>query len=771
MLVKKRDSKIVNFNEESIRLRLYHIDPSFDPDFVIKTFIKNIYDSKKIINTYEIDNEICTILNTNFNQNKKNMEMLDKLYISNFLLRMGDISFKTFYNNNKHKLMSEFYDFIEENIEILNNLVLNADHYIFKYLGFKVLEENYLMRDVENNIVETPMIMFMRVAIFSSNKDLSFLQKIYNSLINFDIILGTPVLYNALIKNQNQIASCYLQSIYDSSLENIMDHIKTSSLIASSSGGIGINISNVTMNYSMDQIIPFFNDIRQNIKQNGKRNGNIALYLDIWCKGIEQFIYKKSVHHDNSYKDLFFGIMINDLFMERVLKNEDWSLFNPKDVPLLYSKDSYGKVFTSRYLEYENDKNIERTKINSFNLYNMINNAKLISGNPYCIYSDTVNEMSNENHMGIIRCSNLCTEIMQYSSDDHLAVCILGSLGVNKMYTYKENKKVVDYEKIKYNVTLLTILLNNILDINQFSTSMKNKNSKESRNNKNHEAFESRNIGIGIRGLGDLFLNLNLSFDSQDSKDINKKIFEYIYYYSLQTSSQLSLKNGESKNYKNSLISKNKLHIDHYDNVFTSLDWKTLREEIKENGLRNNLLTALMPTSSTSQITHTTESFEPIELLYTKQLISGNFVYVHPVLFDIIPSEEWKEVMQLILENRGSIQNIDKPYFTEDIKLKLRTVYEISQFNTLQMAIDRSPYIDQSQSFNLYIKDHNLQTLLLLGIKAWEGKMKTGNYYVRTPPAFEPIQYTTNNKVKKNNIKNEDNNKDVCSMGCESCSA
>lgn len=744
----------------------------FDFTDILKEFEKNVYNVNRIMTSYDIDNELCMILLNKFTIIKNSNRILKLLYISNFLknikkLKKGtegpdrkqseEYNFEDFYFSNKNIIKKEYHCFIESNMKILNDLVLSKNNYIFDYIGFKVMEDKYLLRNDSNIIIETPIILFMRVSIQLCNYNIDFLTELFENITNFNIMFSTPILYNSLIKDNNQLASCYLQTIQSDSFDNIFRHIKCAGNIAGKSGGNGINITNAIANHDMHNIIPFFDLIRQKITQKNKRNGSIALYLDVWSKDVEKFIYLKSTHNSVNYQDLFFGLMINDVFMERVSKNSTWSLFNPKDVPMLYDKESFGNKFTELYEKYEKDQSIPRKIVNAFELFNDIGNAKLLSGTPYIIFSDRCNEYSNENHIGIIRCSNLCTEIMEVSDDNRVAVCILGSLGLNNMWKTGDSqspegprKRVIDYKKIKYCTNLLTKALNNMIDVCEYADTLDTKT-----RSKEHEFLKTRSIGIGVRGLGDLFINLGLPFEDKKSFENNKKIFEHIYFSALETSCELSKLDKPYPLFEGSQVHRGILHIDHFKNQtkIESDNWNNLRNNIKVYGIRNSLLVALMPTATTAQITNTSESFEPPQLIYSKQLLNGNFTYIHPKLYEIISDKNWNYCIEKIIKNNGSVQNLSSRYMSVENKKLLKNVYEISQSNLVEMSIQRAPYIDQSQSLNLYSNDSNIMDFLGWMFKAWKGGLKTGNYYLRIKPGYDPIQYSN------------------CTEDCESCTA
>lgn len=729
MKVIKRSGAIEDFNITEIINRILNIDPNFNLTLLLPKIYSNIYIENRIIKTSLIDTKICDLLNSSSIIHPHFGVLVKKLYISN-LIRMCPKNFNDYYLIIRFYMKPEYTEFIDKNISYIESLLVEEDNYKFTYMAVKILEENYLFK-VNNEVIETPILLFMRTAIQLCNQDLELLKEIYTAMIEFKLLFSTPTLYNSCLK-VNQLSACYLQTLMPygngNELESLFDLLKESALIASTGGGIGVNLSQ----YNVLDCLPFFNDITNTIKQSNKRRASIAIYLDIWHKDIKEFISMRShINGQNqTYDKLFSGVMIPDIFMKRLKNNEYWTLLDPKVCPKLFT--THSNEFENAYLEYE--KKYPNNKIRSLELLNLLNSKRIETGVPYVIFRDTVNQFSNENNIGIIQNSNLCSEIMQVANEN-TAVCNLCSLGLNYFFDGEFNFK--EFQRV---IRIAVKAVNVMVDKSHYPYN-------------NVQAKKTRAVGIGVRGLADLFISLKLPFTSTKAQDLNKLIFEHLYYYSLDESSNLAKIHGSYEFFNNSNASKGILHVDHYKTELT-LDWDSLKDKIISNGLRNSLLVALMPTATTSLITNSTESFEPItELTYVKQIISGNFQYIHPKLNEYLDKDNIKE----IILNKGSIQDLNV-----DVELKelFKTVYEIPQELLVKMAIDRAPFIDQSQSLNLYFREVNHKEITQLLIDAWKGKLKTASYYIRTK-AIQPKIYSRD--LKKNSNKKE--------YECMSCSS
>lgn len=640
--------------------------------------------------------------------------------------------------------------------------------YIYNYSSFNILKD-YLMKNENGEIIETPQYMFMRTAfaICMPEKDdfvfIDHCKRIYYDLSVKNYIHGSPTLYNAGRK-KNQMSSCFLLN-YSPSDDSIFYRIEN---ILMMEGGIGLAVHKLTKNQFFP-VIKKLNDIVENIHKNKKtiRPGSITIYMEVWNINIIDFINLRRNLNDSEDKksrNIFTALWIPNLFMRRVMDDEEWTLMDPEKNPLL--DEFYGLEFINMYRNYE-IVNLGCKKIRARELWENILKIQIENGLPFLCFKDTINNNSLQNHLGVIKCSNLCTEIMQYCSDNETAVCNLASISLPSIVIrdFLNNNSVskklkLDYRKLYRLTKDLVKNLNYIIDNNYYP------DSQSKYNNLHH-----RPIGIGVQGFADLLMILKLPFDSIESKEINKNIFKIIYYAALNESCELARIDGTFQSYKNSPYSKGIINTSHFsleekienemvNNLF--LDWKNLKKKIKIFGLRNSLMTTVMPTVSTSQIIGNYDSIEPISNnIYIRRTISGEYIILNKYLIDYLESINlWnRETYEIILRDSGSVKNLN---ITNEFKNIFKNIWEISDDILLQYAIDRLPYIDQSQSLNIYMTDPTIEDLHRHHMIAWGNEIKTSMYYLRTKPTNRAIPFTLDKNVF--NIKTEE--QEECCMSC-----
>jgi ribonucleoside-diphosphate reductase alpha chain len=641
----------------------------------------------------------------------------------------------------KAQLISDsVHEVIHTHKDRLDAAIVHHRDYEYDYFGFKTLERSYLMR-INGKVAERPQHMLMRVAIGIHMDDIDAAIETYNLMSEKWFTHATPTLFNAGTPKP-QLSSCFLLTMQDDSISGIFDTLKQCAEISQSAGGIGLSIHNIRAtgsyirgtNGTSNGIIPMlrvFNDTARYVDQGGgKRKGAFAIYLEPWHADIFEFLElrKNNGKEELRARDLFLALWTNDLFMERVKENTTWSLFCPNEAPGLC--DAYGDSFRNLYLKYEQEGRARRT-VKAQELWFRILDSQIESGTPYMLFKDHANEKSNQKNLGTIRSSNLCTEIMEYTSKDEVAVCNLASINLSKFVD--NQSKTFDFQKL-YDITyIVTKNLNKIIDINYYPVP------EAERSNKRH-----RPIGLGVQGLADAFLMLRHAFDSEEARILNKNIFETIYYAALCASKDLAIAEGTYETYPGSPISQGIFQFDMWGVTPSDRwNWESLRSEVMTSGVRNSLLLAPMPTASTSQILGNNECFEPYTSnIYKRRTLSGEFVVVNKhLLKDLNELGLWSDDMKnAILANNGSIQSIEG--IPQDIKELYKTVWEIKQKSIIEMAADRGAYIDQSQSLNIHMEDVNYGKLSSMHFYAWEKGLKTGMYYLRTRPAVDPIKFT-----------------------------
>ncbi|MBT4645303.1 MAG: ribonucleoside-diphosphate reductase subunit alpha [Pelagibacteraceae bacterium] len=673
-------------------------------------------------------------------------------------------------------LREDYYNKVMASAEDIESIIDYDRDYNFDYFAFTTLVRAYLLK-FENKTIERPQDLWMRVALTVSGENFNFdkVKKTYESLSNGYYTHATPTLFNSGLKMQ-QLSSCFLIGMEDDSIEGIFNTIKDCALISKTAGGIGMHAHNIrgsgsrikSTNGKSNGLIPFlkiFNETAKSVDQGGgKRKGSFAVYLEPWHADIEQFLElrKNTGAEEFRARDLFYALWIPDLFMKRVEEDLDWTLMSEHECPGL--SDTYGEEFVKLYEKYEKEIPYLE-KIKARDLMSKIIEAQIETGQPYMLYKDSINNKSNQKNIGVIKSSNLCAEIVEYSDKTETSVCNLASIALPKFIKNSKNKKnkEYDYNALYQTAKLATKNLDEVIDINFYPTN------KTKTSNSKH-----RPIGLGIQGLADVFFELEIGYDSDEAKEINKLIFETIYFGALEASNELAKDKGAYSTFKGSPLSEGKFQFDMWDSKPSNMwDWDTLKEKIKKDGVRNSLTTACMPTASTGIILGNTETFQiQTSNIYKRQTLSGEFLLVNRHLVKALSKRNlWNKEMRdkIILEN-GSVQNISN--FPENLKETYKTVWETSQKSVIDMAADRAPFIDQTQSMNLWLSSPTFGKVNSMHMYAWKRGLKTGMYYLRSRSAVDAVKVTVSSeKVAKDDfIKSQivDNNEPE---ECLTCSA
>ncbi len=707
-----------------------------DPVFVSQNICGKIYDG---ITTSQLDDFSASLSATLFKKGPDYLILASRIAINNHHKNTEHNFSSVMRKLNEIEIISdEFMDIVISNEGLINDMINWERDYLLTYFGFKSLEKSYLLKR-DGKVLERPQHLFMRVAISIHQNDMESVKKTYDSLSLKYYTHATPTLFNAGTVYQ-QLSSCFLIGTEDS-VSGIFKTISDVASISKWAGGVGVHVSNVRAKNSYikktggksDGIMPMlkvYNDVARYINQSGKRNGSFAIYIEPWHADINDFLDAKKNNgaEELRARDLFYGLWIPDLFMKRVENNELWSLMCPNECPGL--QDIWGEEFEKLYIRYENE-NRYRIQIPASELWEKIINTQIETGLPYIMYKDSVNRKSNQKNYGTIKSSNLCTEITEYSDTKETAVCNLASLCLPN---YVENGKF-NYELLSLKTQELVHNLNNIIDVNYYPT-------EESM----YSNLKHRPIGIGVQGLADVFMILKIPYDSDEAKKINKNIFECIYYNSIFKSIELSKKDGPYSTFEGSPISKGIFQFDMWGitpGFYTQIQWDFLRNQISKYGIRNSLLVAPMPTASTAQIMGNNESFEPYTSnLYSRAVLSGNYVIINNHLMKELRERKLfnDEIVEKIMLNKGSIQGLDLP---DDLKNIYKTSWELSQKCILDMAIERGPFICQSQSLNLFVNPPRPAVIHSIHFHGWKGGLKTGSYYIRTKSVLENQNFTT----------------------------
>ena len=672
-------------------------------------------------------------------------------------------------------LRDEYYNKVMASAEDIESIIDYDRDYNFDYFAFTTLIRAYLLK-FDNKTIERPQDLWMRVALTVSGNIFNFdkVKETYDSLSNGYYTHATPTLFNSGLKMQ-QLSSCFLIGMEDDSIEGIFNTIKDCALISKTAGGIGMHAHNIrgsgsrikSTNGKSNGLIPFlkiFNETAKSVDQGGgKRKGSFAVYLEPWHADIEQFLElrKNTGAEEFRARDLFYALWIPDLFMKRVEDDGDWTLMSEHECPGL--SNVYGDEFVNLYEKYEKEfPHLE--KIKARDLMSKIIEAQIETGQPYMLYKDSINNKSNQKNIGVIKSSNLCAEIVEYSDKSETSVCNLASIALPKFIKRSKNKKKeYDYNALYKTAKLATKNLDEVIDINFYPTD------KTETSNSKH-----RPIGLGIQGLADVFFELEIAYDSEQAKDINKLIFETIYFGALEASHELAREKGAYSTFEGSPLSKGKFQFDMWDTSPSDMwDWGTLREKIKKDGVRNSLTTACMPTASTGIILGNTETFQiQTSNIYKRQTLSGEFLLVNRHLVKALSKRNlWNKEMRdkIILEN-GSVQNISN--FPEDLKETYKTVWETSQKSVIDMAADRAPFIDQTQSMNLWLSTPTFGKVNSMHMYAWKKGLKTGMYYLRSRSAVDAVKVTVSSeKVAKEDFVKSQIKESNEPEDCLTCSA
>ncbi|MEQ9287106.1 MAG: ribonucleoside-diphosphate reductase subunit alpha [Cyclobacteriaceae bacterium] len=752
MLVLKRDGRRESVKFDKITARIekmcYGLNGRYiEPIDIAKKVITGIYDG---VTTIELDNlaaETAASLTTAHPDFAKlaariaisNLHKVTSKSFSNTMKRLYTyIDPKT--GENAALISKEVYGIVKNNAALLDSTIIYDRDFSYDYFGFKTLERSYLMK-LDGKIVERPQHMLMRVAIGIHKEDINAAIETYNLLSEKWFTHATPTLFNAGTPKP-QLSSCFLLTMKDDSIDGIYDTLKQTAKISQSAGGIGLSIHNVRATGSYikgtngvsNGIVPMLRNFDMTARYvdqgGGKRKGSFAIYLEPWHADIFDFLDLKKNHGKEELRarDLFYALWTPDLFMKRVKENGDWTLMCPHECPGL--SEAYGEEFEKLYEKYEAEGRGRRT-VKAQDLWFEVLESQIETGTPYMLYKDAANKKSNQKNLGTIKSSNLCTEIMEYTSPDEVAVCNLASVALPKFVD--EETRTFDHQKLYDIAYVMTKNLNKVIDVNYYPV-------PEARNSN----MKHRPIGIGIQGLADTFIMMKMPFDSPEARVLNKEIFETLYFASMTASKDIAKVEGPYESFKGSPVSKGIFQYDMW-NVTPSdrWDWMSLKQEVKKHGVRNSLLLAPMPTASTSQILGNNECFEPYTSnIYTRRVLSGEFIVVNKHLMkDLIELNLWDDSMKnRIMQANGSVQNI--PEIPDNIKALYKTVWEISQKAIIDMSADRGAFICQSQSLNIHLQEPNFGKMTSMHFYAWEKGLKTGMYYLRTKAAADAIKFT-----------------------------
>ncbi len=765
MFVVKRDGRKepIMFDKITARIRKlnYGLNPLVDPVRVAMRVIEGLYDG---VTTSELDNLAAEIAATMTTTHPDYAKLAARISVSNLhknTKKSFSETMEDLYNyinprtEKKSPLLSdEVYKVIKKNADKLDSSIIYNRDFGYDFFGFKTLERSYLLK-LNGKIVERPQHMLMRVSIGIHLDDIESALETYELMSKRYFTHATPTLFNSGTPKP-QMSSCFLLTMKEDSIDGIYDTLKQTAKISQSAGGIGLSIHNVRAtgsyiagtNGTSNGIVPMlrvFNDTARYVDQGGgKRKGSFAIYVEPWHADIFDFLELKKNHgkEEMRARDLFYAMWTPDLFMKRVEEDSHWTLMCPNECPDLYNL--HGEEFDKLYEKYESEGRGRKT-IKARELWEKILESQIETGTPYMLYKDSANRKSNQKNLGTIRSSNLCTEILEYTSSDEVAVCNLASIAL-PMFV-----KNGDFDhKALFDVTVrVTKNLNRVIDRNYYPV-------KEAENSN----FRHRPVGLGVQGLADTFIMLRLPFTSDKAKELNQDIFETLYFAAVTASVEEAIKDGVYQTYKGSPMSKGEFQHNLWgvkdEDLSGRWDWSGLRKKVKKHGVRNSLLVAPMPTASTSQILGNNECFEPYTSnIYTRRVLSGEFIVVNKhLLEDLVQLGLWNEEMkQELMRNNGSIQNIKN--IPVNIKELYRTVWEMSMKDIIDMSRHRGYFIDQSQSLNLFMEGATMAKLTSMHFYGWKSGLKTGMYYLRTKSAVDAIKFTLDNKSKENTSKVE----------------
>jgi ribonucleoside-diphosphate reductase alpha subunit len=755
MYVVKRDGRkeAVKFDKITARIikMCYGLDPLVSPEAVAMKVIEGIYDG---VTTTNLDNLAAEVAAAKTIDHPDYALLASRIAVSN----LHKETKKTFseviddmynYIDPKTKLNAsliaeDVYKVIQENKEMLDSSIIYDRDFRYDYFGFKTLTRSYLMK-LNGKIVERPQQMLMRVAVGIHKSNIQDAIKTYNLMSEGWFTHATPTLFNSGTPKP-QMSSCFLLTMKEDSISGIYDTLKSCAQISQSAGGIGLSIHNVRAtgsyikgtNGTSNGIVPMlrvFNDTARYVDQGGgKRKGSFAVYVEPWHADIFDFLDLRKNHgkEEQRARDLFYALWIPDLFMKRVKENGEWTLMCPHECPGL--ADTHSAAFEALYTKYEKEGKGRKT-IKAQDLWFKILESQIETGTPYMLYKDAANSKSNQQNLGTIKSSNLCTEIIEYTAPDEIAVCNLASLALPK---YVSEEGTFDHNKLFEVTYQATVNLNRIIDENYYPV-------EEARNSN----VRHRPIGLGVQGLADAFILLGYPFESEEARALNREIFETIYYASMTASKDLAKIEGAYESFAGSPVSKGVFQFDMWGTTPTNRwEWDVLKEEVIKYGVRNSLLLAPMPTASTAQILGNNECFEPYTSnIYTRRVLSGEFIVVNKhLLKDLVKEGMWnKDMRQKIMAANGSIQGINE--IPQRLKDLYKTAWEISQKAIIDQAADRGSYICQSQSLNIFMENANFAKLTSMHFYGWEKGLKTGMYYLRTKAATDAIKFTVDKSV------------------------
>lgn len=777
MYVVKRDGRReqVQFDKITARVKklCYGLHANVDPVSVAMRVIEGVYDG---VTTSELDNLAAEVAATNAVNHPDYAQLASRIAVSNlhkttkksFTEVMQELhTYRDPVTDEPASLVADdVMEIIDANAEALDSAIIYDRDFSYDYFGFKTLERSYLLK-VDGKVAERPQQMLMRVSVGIHKDDIDSAIKTYNMMSEGWFTHATPTLFNAGTPKP-QMSSCFLLTMQEDSISGIYDTLQQCAKISQNAGGIGLAIHDVRAtgsyirgtNGTSNGIVPMlrvFNDTARYVDQGGgKRKGSFAIYIEPWHADVFDFLDLKKNHgkEEQRARDLFYALWVPDLFMKRVESDGDWTLMCPNECPGL--SDTWGDEFEALYEKYEAEGKGRKT-IKAQELWFKVVESQIETGVPYMLYKDAANGKSNQQNLGTIRSSNLCTEIMEYTSKDEVAVCNLASVALPKFVT---EDGAFDHDKLFEVTYQVTRNLNRVIDRNYYPII-------EARNSN----MRHRPVGLGVQGLADAFILMRYPFDSDEAKQLNKDIFETIYYAACCASKDMAIDEGPYETFEGSPASKGELQFDMWGVTPSDRwEWDILKEEIKEKGMRNSLLVAPMPTASTAQILGNNECFEPYTSnIYTRRTLSGEFIIVNKhLLRDLTRLGLWDETMknQLIAAN-GSIQSI--PNIPENLKLLYRTSWEISQRAILDMAADRGAFICQSQSLNVFMENASAPKLTSMHFHAWRSGLKTGMYYLRTKAATDAIKFTVDKKYKDQPVEAEvvQEVKDVAEMSHE----
>jgi len=755
MYVVKRDGRkeAVKFDKITARIvkMCYGLDPLVSPEAVAMKVIEGIYDG---VSTTDLDNLAAEVAAAKTIDHPDYALLASRIAVSNLHKETKKTFSEVIHdmytyvdpktNENASLIADDVYQVVMNNKDVLDSSIIYDRDFRYDYFGFKTLTRSYLMK-LDGLIAERPQQMLMRVAVGIHKNDIQSAIKTYNLMSEGWFTHATPTLFNSGTPKP-QMSSCFLLTMKEDSISGIYDTLKSCAQISQSAGGIGLSIHDIRAtgsyikgtNGTSNGIVPMlrvFNDTARYVDQGGgKRKGSFAMYMEPWHADVFDFLDLKKNHgkEEARARDLFYALWIPDLFMKRVKDNGDWTLMCPHECPGL--SDTHSAAFEELYTKYEQEGKGRKT-IKAQDLWFKILESQIETGTPYMLYKDAANAKSNQQNLGTIKSSNLCTEIIEYTAPDEVAVCNLASLALPKFVTEEGE---FDHNKLFEVTYQATINLNRIIDENYYPI-------EEAKNSN----LRHRPIGLGVQGLADAFIMLGYPFESAEARALNREVFETIYYASMTASKDLAKVDGPYETFAGSPVSKGQFQFDMWGVTPTDRwEWNVLKDEVKQHGVRNSLLLAPMPTASTAQILGNNECFEPYTSnIYTRRVLSGEFIIVNKhLLKDLVKEGIWnKDMRQKIMAANGSIQNINE--IPQRLKDLYKTAWEISQKAIIDQAADRGAYICQSQSLNIFMENANFGKLTSMHFYGWEKGLKTGMYYLRTKAATNAIKFTVDKAV------------------------